>query len=175
LKKACLLLLALILIPSISQAEFKTHAHTVRQLVGWGQSQDDIQVAAIHKDDNQTIPSNSNLADAYYNRGNDYIDLGQYIKAIKSYDQAIHLNPNLTDAFYNRGNAYSYLGKHQRAMVDYSQVIRLNPNYDQAYNNRGLTYLALRQFEHACSDFQKACKLENCKALSWTQEKSICQ
>ena len=175
LKKACLLLLALALIPWISQAEIKTDYCTVRQSFGRIQSRDVIQVVATPEDEYQIILRKSNLADVYYDRGNSYINSSQYAEAIKNYDQAISLNPDLADAYYNRGNAYSYLGRHQQAEVDYSRVIRLNPNYINAYYNRGLAYLALQQLAHACSDFDKACQLGSCSALSWSKENGLCQ
>jgi tetratricopeptide (TPR) repeat protein len=71
-----------------SQAEIKTHTYTVRQLFGGSQSQDDIQVVAIHKDDYQTIPLNSNLADAYYNRGLAYLALRQFENACSDFQEA---------------------------------------------------------------------------------------
>lgn len=49
LRKVCLLLVALILIPYISHAEIKTYIHTVKQSFGGSQSPDDARVAAIHK------------------------------------------------------------------------------------------------------------------------------
>lgn len=49
LRKACLLLLLLILIPSISHAEIKTYVHTVKQSFGGSQSPDDARVGAIAK------------------------------------------------------------------------------------------------------------------------------
>jgi len=49
LRKAFLLLLALILFPSISHAEIKTYTHTVKQAFGGSQSPDDARIAAIAK------------------------------------------------------------------------------------------------------------------------------
>jgi tetratricopeptide (TPR) repeat protein len=175
LKKACLLLLALALIPWISQAEITAHFRTAELSFGRNHLQDVIQATAIPEDEYRIIPRNSNLADVYYNRGNSYINSSQYAEAIKYYDQAINHNPDLADAYFNRGNAYSYLGRHQQAEVDYSRVIRLDPYSTNAYYNRGLAYLALGQLEYACSDFEKACQLGNCSALSWSEEKGLCQ
>ncbi len=175
LKKTCLLLLALTLIPWISQAEITAQYRTAELSFGGNQIQDVIQAVVIPEAEYQTIPRRSNLADVYYNHGNSYINASQYVEAIKYYDQAIKLDPDLADAYFNRGNAYSYLGRHQQAAVDYSRVIRFNPNATDAYYNRGLAYLALRQLEHACSDFEKACQLGNCSALNWSKENGHCQ
>ena len=49
LRKSCLLLVALFVIPCISHAEIKTYTHTVKQSFGGSQSPDDARVAAVHK------------------------------------------------------------------------------------------------------------------------------
>jgi tetratricopeptide (TPR) repeat protein len=49
LKKSCLLLLGLILVPCSSHAEIKTYAQTVKQSFGGSQSPDDARIAAIAK------------------------------------------------------------------------------------------------------------------------------
>ena len=49
LRKTCLLLLVLILIPSISRAEIKVFTHTVNQPFGGSQSPDDARIAAMAK------------------------------------------------------------------------------------------------------------------------------
>jgi tetratricopeptide (TPR) repeat protein len=49
LRKTCLLLIVLFLIPGISQAEVKTYTHTVRQVFGGSQSPDDARIGAIAK------------------------------------------------------------------------------------------------------------------------------
>ena len=174
MKKVCLLLLALPLIPWNSQANIKTGYHAVEKLFKGTQSPIAALTATTPKDEHQGSPRKSQFADVYYNYGNFYINSSQYAIAIKFYDQAIALNPSLADAYYNRGNAHSYLGIHQQAKDDYSQAIRIRPNYIKAYHNRGLAYLALQQLENACGDFKKACELGNCSALSWTKEKGIC-
>ena len=175
LKKTCLLLMLLVLIPWISQAEIKTHYRNFGQSFETNRPQNVMRTAYIPQDAYQAVPRKSNLADVFYNQGNSFIKEKQYEKAIEYYNQAIYLNPRLSDAYYNRGNAYSYIGWYQRAEVDYSRVISLKPNFRNAYHNRGLIYLALRNFEHACGDFMKACDLGDCSALSWTRGKGICR
>jgi tetratricopeptide (TPR) repeat protein len=175
LKKTCLLLMLLALIPWISQAEIKTHHRNVGQSLETCRPQSVMRTAYIPPDEYRAVTPKSNLADVFYNQGNSYIRENQHEKAIKYYDQAIYLNPHLAGAYYHRGNAYSYIGRYQRAEADYSRVISIKPDYINAYHNRGLIYLVLRNFEHACSDFIKACDLGDCSALSWAKVKGICR
>ncbi|MCD6490503.1 MAG: tetratricopeptide repeat protein [Thermodesulfobacterium sp.] len=48
--------------------------------------------------------THTNYAVAYYNRGNAYLNKGEYDLAIKDLTKAIELNPNYAAAYNNRGN-----------------------------------------------------------------------
>ncbi|HSC44041.1 MAG TPA: tetratricopeptide repeat protein, partial [Candidatus Binatia bacterium] len=57
----------------------------------------------------KVIKAHPKLAEAYFNRGNAYYDLGANPQAIKDYTEAIRLNPKDAEAYYNRGNAHRRL------------------------------------------------------------------
>jgi len=71
------------------------------------------------------IKFNPNLAQAYYNRGNDYRKSGANQEAIQDYSQAIKINPNFTESYYNRGVARYALGDKQGAISDLQQAANL--------------------------------------------------
>ena len=52
-----------------------------------------------------------NLAEAYYNRGNAFRDLGQLEMTVTGYDQAIEVKSDLAEAYNNRGNTLRDLGQ----------------------------------------------------------------
>ena len=95
-------------------------------------------------------------ARAYLNRGLEYNALGQYERAIQSYDEAIRLNPQYGNPYNKRGVAYSNLGQYERAIQSYDEAIRLNPEYATVYYNRGLAYEALGNSIKAEQDFAKS-------------------
>ena len=97
----------------------------------------------------------------YYYRGNAYIKMGQYQRAIEDFNKAIFLSPNCLEAYYNRGTAYYKINQYQRAIEDFSQAILLNPDYVEAYNNRGLAYGQLGNFQQAIVDFNKVIMLKS--------------
>ncbi|CAB1074703.1 hypothetical protein D1AOALGA4SA_2522 [Olavius algarvensis Delta 1 endosymbiont] len=175
MKKTCFLLLALTLIPWISQANTQTGNRALDNSFGTSPSPNTVLLAALPKDENLLLPPASNLAEILYEQGNAYIDLELYYEAVEYFNQVIELKPNFADAYFDRGNAYTYMGEHQLAENDYSQAIDLDPNFMGAYHNRGLTYLVLQQTAKACWDFRKACELGNCSALSWVAEKGMCE
>jgi len=96
---------------------------------------------------------------AYYNRGNAYLELHEYAKAIKDFDKAIELSPNYAEAYNNRGVAYAELGEYKRAIKDYDKAIELNPDDAEAYYNRGIAYARLGKYKRAIEDYDRAIEL----------------
>ena len=74
----------------------------------------------------------------YNNRGNDYLDNGDYDRAIADYTQAIRLDPNDAWAYNNRGSAYYNKGDWDRAIADFTQAVRIDPNFANPYRHRDL-------------------------------------
>jgi tetratricopeptide (TPR) repeat protein len=66
-----------------------------------------------------------NLAIAFNNRGNAYLDKRDYDRAIKDYDEAIRLDPNDDLYFGNRGDAFRITGQYERAIADYRKALSL--------------------------------------------------
>ena len=78
---------------------------------------------------------NPNYAQAYYNLGTVFIDLGQIKKAQLYTKKAIELNPCYSEAYYNLGNILKDLGKSKEAEKAYKIAIKLKPNFVEVYNN----------------------------------------
>jgi tetratricopeptide (TPR) repeat protein len=110
---------------------------------------------------NKTLSITPNYIPPYYNRGNAYVALSQYLLAIEDFNKAIVLQPDYAEGYYNRGAAYAKFGQHQFAIEDFSKAIALNTNYTKAYNNRGITYGKLGQYQRAIEDFNKAISLKH--------------
>ena len=109
---------------------------------------------------NSGVVSNENLAVAYYNRGNDYAEKGQFDRAIADYDQAARLKPDSPSTYLNRGHAYGVEGQAEHAIKDYNEAIKLKPDFASAYNDRGSTFDSLGQHDRAIQDYDEAIKLK---------------
>ena len=109
----------------------------------------------------EAINLNSELAEAYYNRGVAYAKKGEFDLAIQDFNKAIDLNPEYAKAYYNRGVAYAKKGEFDLAIQDYTKAIDLNPEDADAYCNRGEAWLHLREWEKAKANLITAKDLEN--------------
>ncbi len=99
-------------------------------------------------------------AQAYVDRAVDYMDQGDYERAIADFNQAIQLEPDFVLAYVFRGAAFTRLGEYDLAFKDLDQAIQLNPNSAIAYSYRGTTYDYLGEYDLAIADQDKAIELE---------------
>jgi tetratricopeptide (TPR) repeat protein len=105
-----------------------------------------------------TPPANA-MALQWFERGNAYVQMGNYEDAAKDFTQAITSDPNFADAYYSRGLVLGRLGKHEEAINDFTQTILLNPKNANAYADRGVAHGILGQRALAINDFTQAITL----------------
>ncbi|OQX54533.1 MAG: hypothetical protein B5M48_00245 [Candidatus Omnitrophica bacterium 4484_213] len=98
--------------------------------------------------------------DMYFNRGTDYLENGDYERAISDLSKAIEIHPNDDEAYSNRGIAYVLQGNHDLAISDFSKAIEINPMLSAAYLNRGRAYDERGNYDFAISDFNSAIKID---------------
>jgi tetratricopeptide (TPR) repeat protein len=100
-----------------------------------------------------------NLAFAFNNRGNAYLNKKDYDRAIANYSDAIRLDPSYAVAFRNRGLTYRYKKDHDRAIADYSDAVRLDPKYAGAYNDRCFYRAIIGQLQQALADCNESLRI----------------
>jgi len=71
---------------------------------------------------NQALQIYPELGFLYYNRGNLYNKMQNYMSAISDYDQAIKLQPNLAEAYYNKGLTLLLLKDNESACPNLSKA-----------------------------------------------------
>jgi Tfp pilus assembly protein PilF len=97
---------------------------------------------------------------AYFNRGYEYDNLGNYRQAIEDYGRAIEIKPGYADTYNNRGVVYKGLGNYRQAIEDYNRAIEIKPGYADAYNNRGVAYRGLSNYRQAIEDYNRAIEIK---------------
>ena len=119
---------------------------------------------ASYADAEENVRKNPDDADAHYDLGVAYGDLGRYEEEIESYKQAIRINPDLEEAHVNLGVAYGDLGKHKKAIESYKQAIRFDPDYAMAHYNLGVCYIDNRDKSSALKQHNILKKLDTKRA-----------
>lgn len=99
---------------------------------------------------------NSQVADAYVQRGLAYDQMGNSELALDDLSQAISLAPNQAQIPYQRGNIRFGLGDLQGAIEDYTTALRLDADYIQAYVNRGSARAEWGDDQGAVEDYTQA-------------------
>ena len=74
-------------------------------------------------------------ADAHYNLGNAFKELGEHNKAISCYEKAIQLDPHFATAHNDLGIAWQALGEVKKAKSCYEKIIQINPSHPEPYWN----------------------------------------
>ena len=87
-------------------------------------------------------------ADAYYNLGLAYQELGKLDKAEECYKAVVILKPKHADAHNNLGNTLHDRGKLQLAELHIKEAIAIKPDFTEAYNNLGLTLYESVSYTH---------------------------
>ena len=94
----------------------------------------------IWKDDltlwNDVVKKSPNKARAISTRGNVYVRLEQWDKAIDDFTKALKIDPKLQFALTNRGFAYRNLGQFDKALADYTKAIEIDPKYALSWSNQ---------------------------------------
>jgi len=96
------------------------------------------------------------LANAYINRGAEWLRKDDYDRAIADSTQALKLFPDSTLAHSNRGLAWKMKGDLTQALADYSEAIRIDPDNPAAYLNRADIREAQGDRQGAIDDLKRA-------------------
>jgi tetratricopeptide (TPR) repeat protein len=71
------------------------------------------------------ILRNPKYHQALNNRGDAYLILRQYGRAIDDFNQAVQIDPNEPLYFKNRANVLRFVGQYDRAITDYRKALTL--------------------------------------------------
>lgn len=104
----------------------------------------------------KAIETQPEMLDAYSYRGNAYVDLGQYQRALADLDYVIQKSPDHHAAYYNRSTAQMGLGRTDLALADLSRAIQLAPEEPGYYLNRSAVHLVREEYDLALEDAAKA-------------------
>jgi len=112
---------------------------------------------------------NIKLPSLYNSKGNIYLRLGQYDKAISEYKTAIAYDHKYAIAYNNLGNAYDRKSLLDLSRNFYEQAITLSDHYADAHFNLGVLLAKLGENETAITHLKKSIALEPHRAAAYGQ------
>ncbi len=108
---------------------------------------------------NDVIKKYPTCSAAYINRGNAFIEMGNYDRAIIDLDKAIEFEPNAADAYMNRAIAKSRMDDIYGAIKDYNKAISIGPVNDKMFMERAALKSGVQDITGAIDDISQAIKL----------------
>jgi tetratricopeptide (TPR) repeat protein len=106
------------------------------------------------------MQNDSESALAYYGRGIEYEQNGDFDRAIGELDEAIKIDADYANAYDSRGCIYAKKGDCDRAIADFTEAIRINPKESFYYRHRGDAYCDKGNYNEAIADLTNAVNLE---------------
>ena len=104
---------------------------------------------------NRAIELDPEFVDAYYDRTEARIALGDLDGAIDDCDRVIQMTPNAADAYVNRGSAKAQKGDYSGCVEDTTKALSLGYSKPIAFFNRGMSFAQLSRLPEAISDLEK--------------------
>jgi tetratricopeptide (TPR) repeat protein len=99
--------------------------------------------------------------EALYMLGLYYQEIGEYDKAISTYQVLEKADTAFREASYNQGYIYLvYLKDFPRAARFFTEALKKDPGYVEAYFNRGYAYELAGDYKKAYEDYQKSLKMK---------------
>ena len=96
----------------------------------------------------------------YRKRGDMYLQLKAYRKALTDYHKAIELEPDIALNYGKRAYLYKELYAYDRALKDSSKAITLDAQSPSLYIFRGNLFRTLQKYETALADYSMAIEID---------------
>ena len=107
----------------------------------------------------KALKLNPNYAEAYYNMGIAFKNMGSHISAIDCYKKALKIQPKYAEANYNMGNSLKFIGDLEAAIKSYKYAINNKHDFVEAYNNMGNTLMDMGDYIKAIETYFQAIKI----------------
>jgi tetratricopeptide (TPR) repeat protein len=112
-----------------------------------------------------TTPNpSSNDPQAFFSRGLELLDEGNWKDAVEEFTEAIRLRPDVAIGWRFRSYAFADGGNITRAIADLDEAIRLKSDDIQAYFDRGQHLLHQKLYDQALLDCNKGLALDPARA-----------
>ncbi len=122
--------------------------------------QDNNDLDGAIADYTESVRLDPNFIGARGNRGNVWLEKGEYEKAFADYDEVIRRNPNEALAWSNRGSAWGRREEYDKAINDLNEAIRLDSKNSMVWSIRGVAWSDKGKLDKAINDLSEAIRLD---------------
>jgi tetratricopeptide (TPR) repeat protein len=98
--------------------------------------------------------------DEHFQRGNQFVENGQFEEAIGEYEAALAAEPDNVSVMINLGVAYYNTGQFQQAVTQYQRALDIAPDEADVHSNLAATYVQVGDLETALQEYQAAVALQ---------------
>ena len=95
-------------------------------------------------------------AEQRFKQGNEYMQSGQFDKAIPEFEAVLQMQPEQVSALTNLGVAYYNVGRLDDAIAQYQKALALAPGDADIHSNLAAAYVQKSQLDQALAEYQKA-------------------
>ncbi|ADU66830.1 Tetratricopeptide TPR_1 repeat-containing protein [Desulfurispirillum indicum S5] len=110
---------------------------------------------------------------AYHNLGVIYTELGDFKKAIESFQRAIAARPSLPESYSALGLALHEVSRNVEALQYHLQALRLDPDNSEFHNNVGNAYLYLGDYANARRHYTRAIEINPSNTQAMANQNSL--
>lgn len=100
------------------------------------------------------ISHDDKFAQAFYNRGHAYLQVGKYAQGLEDLTKAVEIEPDNALYHFAKGNAEQEHLDYESAISSYLKTIRLVPSFTNAKVNLALSKLSLGNYAEGFSDLE---------------------
>ncbi|MFZ5553663.1 MAG: tetratricopeptide repeat protein [Bacteroidota bacterium] len=102
-----------------------------------------------------------------YKKGMEYLEKGEYEKALACFNEALEIKPDTPDFLSDRAVAYFHLRKFELSIIDLNRAQELEPQNGYRYSSRAYVKDRMNDTEGAIEDYKKAIEIDPEDAISY--------
>ncbi len=113
------------------------------------------------------ISKKPEAVEGYARLGNAEHEMGDYAKAIESFEHALKLSPLDKETWNNLGYTCFCAGQLEKALECFDRAIGIDPDYKHAWYNRGYALHGADRLEEAVESYRKAIRIDPYDRVLW--------
>jgi tetratricopeptide (TPR) repeat protein len=119
---------------------------------------DDIEFSEVLKD----VPINYLKKNAMYYQSlaSEFIQAGEYSKAVPFLKKAVAFDPEHSSAYFDLAHIHVRMGRYKQALSFYEKVVELDPRNSSAWFDLGFVNVRLGNYEKAKKSYQRVVELD---------------